>query len=232
MSLDMMPRLPNAACRTPEGAELFLNVGNSTIAACKAICAGCPDKGACLRWGLEHEAQWGVWGGHTAGELEYLRQLYGVEVKVLRAGIYASDNGHAPHSSRRNFDAANAARLGAAVVSAPKPECVAEAARGAVAVAPPRRRVTRLVQLPGAHTPPVARQPLRELVSPADARPPAPVPPPPDDGPGTPAWEALATSPTVRDWALRDGWHIRPDAERVPGAIVLAYRNAHPGETP
>jgi hypothetical protein len=105
---------------------------------------------------------------------------------------------------------------------------------------PPRRRVVRLAQLPGAHTPPSTIElPLPELVAPADVRPAAAapagavqaVPQPPDDGPGSLAWEALATSPTVRAWAIGDGWHIRPDAERVPGAIVLAYRNAHPGET-
>jgi hypothetical protein len=112
--------------------------------------------------------------------------------------------------------------------------------------APPRRRVVRPAQLPGAHTPPTAELPLRELVAPADTRPalaavtaspaapvravpqPAQTAQAPDDGPGSPAWNELATSPAVRRWAVADGWQVPGRGQPMPGAIVLAYRAAHP----
>lgn len=45
--------------------------------------------------------------------------------------------------------------------------------------------------------------------------------------PGTDTWNRLAESPAVRAWAAADGWHI--PAGRLPGAIVIAYHNAHGG---
>lgn len=201
MSIRATPWLENAACRTPEGEQLFLAEGN--VPACKEICARCPERKSCLSWALGQETTWGVWGGHTVTELN-----------KIRAGLPV------PTLALEQYTARSAGCLGAVQATGP---------------APPRRRVVRLAQLPGAHTPPVQRQLLRELVSPADTRPAAQdqaVPQPPNDGPGSPMWEALATSPTVRAWAIADGWHVHPSAPRVPGAIVLAYRTAHPGETP
>jgi hypothetical protein len=92
--------------------------------------------------------------------------------------------------------------------------------------------MARQVQLPGAHTPPGPDLPRHELLAPAEARPatadaPAETTPAaPDDGPGSPAWEALAASPAVRAWAISEGWDA--PAGRLPGAIVLAYRKTHP----
>lgn len=166
MILGLPPRLPRAACRTPEGVELFLDEGGSTVAACKAICAGCPEREACLAWALVQESTWGVWAGYTASELGRMR------AKTAPALAPAP---------RRTFTAANTARLNRQPQPEPEPEPVA-------------------------------------------------VPAAIDDGPGTPAWNALATSPRVRTWARADGWQIPPG--RLPGAIVAAYRTAHPGETP
>lgn len=43
MNAGAMPRLPRAACRTPEGADLFLNVTSNTVPACRRVCMDCPE---------------------------------------------------------------------------------------------------------------------------------------------------------------------------------------------
>ncbi len=182
MTAGSMPNLTRAACRTAEGERLFFYNNGRNVAACKAICGTCPDKADCLRWGLLHEAQWGIWGGHTVQELDRLRTQYGIEVDVLRADFRATPSTRPlrePRPSRRSWAAANTARL------APAPAQVADL------------------------TPEPQPQPE-----------PAPAPAPIE----------LSTSPKVRKWALRDGWQL-PKGRRLPGAVVLAYCNAHPGET-
>lgn len=88
MTAGAMPRLPRAACRTPEGAQLFLNVTSNTVPACRRVCMDCPERRDCFLWGLLHEARWGVWGGLTADELTAVRAEYGVRLEELRAGVF------------------------------------------------------------------------------------------------------------------------------------------------
>lgn len=49
--------------------------------------------------------------------------------------------------------------------------------------------------------------------------------------PGSRAWNRLATSGHVRDWAATQGWQLPPPGTRLPGAIILAFHQAH-GDTP
>jgi hypothetical protein len=81
--------------------------------------------------------------------------------------------------------------------------------------APPRRRRAPLPSDPA----PPRRRAVPQPAQTAQA---------PDDGPGSPAWNELATSPAVRRWAVADGWQVPGRGQPMPGAIVLAYRAAHP----
>lgn len=47
--------------------------------------------------------------------------------------------------------------------------------------------------------------------------------------PGCRAWKRLTTSDDVRNWAAGNGWMLPPPGVRLPGAIVLAYHEAHGG---
>lgn len=111
MTTGAMPRLPLAACRTSEGERLFLYGDGRNVGACKAICAGCPERRECLLWGVLHEGQWGIWGGLTADELTAVRAQYGIQLDQLRAEIRATPS----TPKRQTFAAANAARLGSSL---------------------------------------------------------------------------------------------------------------------
>ena len=43
--------------------ELFFAEAPSDVEAAKALCQGCPVRGACLEGALERREPWGVWGG-------------------------------------------------------------------------------------------------------------------------------------------------------------------------
>ncbi len=67
-----------AACAGAD-PDLFFPVGDTdleTIAAAKAVCAGCPVKEDCLAYSIETNQTDGVWGGLTASERRRLRRRW------------------------------------------------------------------------------------------------------------------------------------------------------------
>jgi WhiB family redox-sensing transcriptional regulator len=71
-----------AACGTCS-AELFFPVGRRGRAsddadAAKAVCARCPVRMACLRFAIETNQEYGVWGGTTEEERRPLRRQHRV----------------------------------------------------------------------------------------------------------------------------------------------------------
>jgi WhiB family redox-sensing transcriptional regulator len=65
--------LPQAACRSVD-PDLHFPTGHTSkadlaqIAEAKAVCAGCPERLACLLWSLQNWQQFGIWGGMTEEE--------------------------------------------------------------------------------------------------------------------------------------------------------------------
>jgi len=58
-----------AACRGSAPGLFFPEEHKKdTVAAAKAVCAGCPVVRPCRAWALAHPAERGVWGGLTEAE--------------------------------------------------------------------------------------------------------------------------------------------------------------------
>ena len=89
MLLDLIidaPDLPEAACLDVGGEVFFPGVGRPDLAAqAKAICAGCPERVACLDYALKHP-QLGIWGG--LNEVERARLAH------KRNAVETCRNGH------------------------------------------------------------------------------------------------------------------------------------------
>lgn len=62
-----------ASCATVALDEWFPEVG-STPRRAKEICRGCPIVVACLKWALDNNEKWGVWGGTTYEERVRIRR--------------------------------------------------------------------------------------------------------------------------------------------------------------
>lgn len=52
----------DAVCARTDPEAFFPDVGGSNRQA-KALCDTCPAKAPCLAWALEHNIQFGIWGG-------------------------------------------------------------------------------------------------------------------------------------------------------------------------
>ena len=57
---------PRAACRTASPDQLFVRGAEQNKA--KQLCSGCPVRTECLAEALDHQIEWGVWGGMTERE--------------------------------------------------------------------------------------------------------------------------------------------------------------------
>lgn len=58
-----VPRFEHPAlCAETDPEMFFPEVGQSTRDA-KRVCMGCEARTECLQWALDHDAQFGVWGG-------------------------------------------------------------------------------------------------------------------------------------------------------------------------
>jgi len=67
-----------AACLS-EDPELFFPIGNSgpakmQIAEAKTVCRGCEVRETCLQWALDHDADFGVWGGLSEDDRRVLKR--------------------------------------------------------------------------------------------------------------------------------------------------------------
>lgn len=70
------PYLPDALCAAVgQAPDLWFPAHGNRAAAerAKAICAGCPARTPCLKWGLKNEKH-GVWGGTTPRERAKMRR--------------------------------------------------------------------------------------------------------------------------------------------------------------
>jgi WhiB family redox-sensing transcriptional regulator len=70
--------LDQAACRHCD-PELFFPDSDvrpvrAQVEAAKKVCRGCPVRGTCLRWALDHGQEAGIWGGTTEQERRQLRR--------------------------------------------------------------------------------------------------------------------------------------------------------------
>ncbi|SKU46596.1 Transcription factor WhiB [Mycobacteroides abscessus subsp. abscessus] len=88
-----IPNLPQAVCKGYEPLADFHPKAESSGAKAKLICAGCPEKQACLdyamNWERRHnERMSGVWGGHTESERARLRADEHGGVKLCRNGTH------------------------------------------------------------------------------------------------------------------------------------------------
>lgn len=69
-----LPDFPDRAlCSETDGDLFFPDKGGSASAA-KAICKRCDARDACLKWALDRNEQWGIWGGMSAEERAKLRR--------------------------------------------------------------------------------------------------------------------------------------------------------------
>ena len=70
----------SAACRHAD-PELFFPVGSRGFAAvqprqAKSLCAGCPVRRECLRYALDSQQYFGIWGGYDEDERRSLRRWW------------------------------------------------------------------------------------------------------------------------------------------------------------
>jgi len=56
----------SAACKGEQPDHLFVRGAEQNKA--KTLCAGCPVRTECLAEALDHQIEWGVWGGMTERE--------------------------------------------------------------------------------------------------------------------------------------------------------------------
>ena len=97
-----IPEMPNAACRGQETNLFFLLNSSKDHASRKkfveqtekaiGICRGCQHQMECLEYALVAEP-YGVWGGATDAERQYLRQKYKIECVrevVIRLGTFSN----------------------------------------------------------------------------------------------------------------------------------------------
>jgi len=63
----------DAACARADGESWFPDTGQSNTRA-KAICGTCLAKEACLAWALEHNIQYGIWGGTSREDRQKLNR--------------------------------------------------------------------------------------------------------------------------------------------------------------
>ena len=73
-----VPRLESAACRGAQ-TEIFYAESGPAVSRAKLVCAACPDRIACRRWGIERE-EFGIWGGLTARERARERRIHGIRL--------------------------------------------------------------------------------------------------------------------------------------------------------
>lgn len=100
-----LPRFEKAQCATVEDKDLFFPDNRTSEAEIlhqlKAICRSCIHEKECLEYALEKQIPYGVWGGKSAAERDFIaiqndtsKALKGmaIEVKRLRAkGLSAQE---------------------------------------------------------------------------------------------------------------------------------------------
>lgn len=70
------PDLPDALCRQVDPEIFYPEVGDSTAPA-KKICGNCDEQLDCLKWAIDHNERFGVWGGFSPTQRTQLRNRGG-----------------------------------------------------------------------------------------------------------------------------------------------------------
>lgn len=65
------------ACNQSDDPDLFFRGDDTSVAAAKEICEGCPFLMECRAWAVGNVDEYGVWGGTTRTEREGLRARRG-----------------------------------------------------------------------------------------------------------------------------------------------------------
>jgi len=61
--------MENAKCHTKDGISWFPEIGEShLVSAAKQFCSDCPVQERCLKFALDNEIMYGVWGGKSSSE--------------------------------------------------------------------------------------------------------------------------------------------------------------------
>ncbi len=67
--LPLIPKLPEAKCRTIEDANIFFPESRAeerkSLPTIQSICGGCTERKECLDYALDQEIPYGIWGGFT-----------------------------------------------------------------------------------------------------------------------------------------------------------------------
>jgi WhiB family redox-sensing transcriptional regulator len=71
--VDRVDWLERAACRESDLSQFFVR-GSAQARPAQKLCAGCEVQDACLDYALEHDIEFGVWGGMTERQRRALRR--------------------------------------------------------------------------------------------------------------------------------------------------------------
>lgn len=66
--------MDDGICAQTDPAAFYPEVGESTLPA-KQICSLCPVKTECLRYAIDHQERFGIWGGTSELERRKLRRV-------------------------------------------------------------------------------------------------------------------------------------------------------------
>lgn len=67
------PWMEHATCGSSDPEAFFVEKGGSPLPA-KRVCRLCPVQEECLKYAMEHNENWGIWGGLTAFERRNIRR--------------------------------------------------------------------------------------------------------------------------------------------------------------
>jgi WhiB family redox-sensing transcriptional regulator len=68
------PALPGAACADTTYPDDFFPGKWDSGAEAKAMCRKCPEVEACLKWALDNDERFGIWGGLDEAQLRRARR--------------------------------------------------------------------------------------------------------------------------------------------------------------
>lgn len=88
----------DALCAETDPEVWFPEKGGSNAAA-KELCRRCENEDACLTWAIEHDEQWGVWGGKSYYERRNLAAKK-TTARPSRDIRHGTDAGYRAHQRR------------------------------------------------------------------------------------------------------------------------------------
>lgn len=80
MNLPQIPWMKKGECRKSIDPDMFFRerggdkAGSGNTKDAKAMCRECPVATECLLWALEHDEEFGIWGGSTPDERQKMKR--------------------------------------------------------------------------------------------------------------------------------------------------------------